>query len=126
MMDEDYDEPHKFSADQHLAMAQHHLRLRRRLPKNDDVMRPYHLIYAKWFLARGRRAQMYDWSSSAIAPFSVLTEEEIESLHADPDLWRRVWMPTLTIPEKQSLRDEARESGAYFSKAFAHLRPKTD
>jgi hypothetical protein len=115
----------KFSADQHLAIAQHLRRVARTLPPDDPKQSGLRLR-ARSFLARGKVARDEGWPSCPVGAACSLTHDEAQLFtSADRETWRRVYVPYLTALEIASLRQQAKETSAYFQKAFAHLRSKS-
>lgn len=98
----------RLSADQYRAIAEF-------LAASDAMVQR-----AKYFAELARTAELYDWPSSATAPFRVLTEEESNAIWNGPfALRQRVFAPTLTKTEREALRQHAKETIAYAQKAFA-------
>lgn len=112
----------KFSADQHLAIAQQLRRVSLWL-EAADPRRSELGGRARWFIRQGKVARDEDWPSCSVGAACALTEDEAKLfVGADMETWRRVYCPYLTDSEKQSLRQEAKEASAYYRNAFAHLR----
>jgi hypothetical protein len=113
----------KFSADQHLAIAQHLRRSAHALPP-DDPRRATLRSRALSFLSRGRNARDKDWPSCPVGAACALTQDEARLfITADRETWRRIYAPYLTATERAALKREAKENSAFCLKAFAHLRP---
>jgi hypothetical protein len=112
----------KFSADQHLAIAEH-LRCAARMLPPDDSRRVALRSRARTFLAHGKIARNEDWPSDPVGAVCALTQDEAELfLSADCETWRRVYTPYLTATEREALRRNAKETVEHSRKAFAHLR----
>ncbi len=112
----------RFSADQHLAIAQHLRRVANSLVSG-DARRAVLRSRTRSFLARGKIARDEDWPSCPVAAACALTPEESELfVGADRKTWQRVYVPYLTATELASLRRRVKEDSAFFRSAFAHLR----
>src|SRR5262245_22981870 len=108
----------KFSADQHLAIAQH-LRIVALGLACDDPKRRAFRARARSFLQRGKIARDEDWPSCPVAAACALTSEESNLFAgAAHTIWQRVYAPNLTTTELTVLRREAREIAEFARRLF--------